>query len=188
MLRGLPWPNQAWTSWRADSRPSPGRWLLGSPSLTAGQAPTSEQCQGLSWVWGRGLQVHLLRKTPVLSGDAVPLVPCSVHTHTATGKVVLPFVVSCVCLSTLRPAPGAQREPYPRGRCGLAPRPIRGTGPLPRERVSRECPPALRWPPARPPHTASDERVGRAYPARQGFPSLGDPTVCCAGRKDTVPS
>lgn len=29
---------------------------------------------------------------------------------------------------------------------------------------------------------------GGAYPARQGFLSLGDPTVCRAGRKDTVPS
>lgn len=28
----------------------------------------------------------------------------------------------------------------------------------------------------------------RAYPARQGFLSLGEPTACCAGRKDTVPS
>lgn len=31
-------------------------------------------------------------------------------------------------------------------------------------------------------------RKGCAYPALQGFLSLGEPTVCCAGRKDTVPS
>lgn len=35
---------------------------------------------------------------------------------------------------------------------------------------------------------AIETRQQRAYPARHGLLSLGDPTVCCAGRKDTVPS
>lgn len=89
--------------------PSPGCSLLGSPFLTAGQAPSLEQWARASAGFGDGrLHVHLLWKTPVLSRDAVAMVPCSIHTHSYRSAKWFCLLSFPVCFSTLRARTGGQ--------------------------------------------------------------------------------
>lgn len=89
---------------------------------------------------------------------------------------------------TQDPAWGTQRDPLR----------VRGTlttgqeEPAPPVYIARYCSLHSRSKPQPVPllsHRLSrNARKGCAYPALQGFLSLGEPTVCCAGKKDTVPS
>lgn len=78
---------------------------------------------------------------------------------------------------------------------GPAPSSVPGHVTPPSPVDTRRCPtPTTGQQPHTAPNATCAETHGRgcseggAHPARQGFLSRGDPTVCRAGRKDTVPS